>query len=386
MFYIFFCPSSFITVTVREVFTLAFRTSKFGLSGAGYSANSGKLFIDNSNDTLGKGDTDGSSSFSNRTITRDSNEFVALEALFHTGCLCNNATIPDSYLASSLVDKSASVIGTTGSTAPVLSGQPTELAILVASHKAQLGDTRTQYERVHEIPFSSERKFMEVQAYPINASHQHVCAAFVEAANDDDDNKNCMTFLKGMPENVIKECTTYCLPDGTIGQLSDDDKQYVLAEARKMASNALRVIAFAYGRTCTSTDNNNADEQQHQLTFAGLMGMEDPPRVGVRNCVLNLRRGGVNVLMITGDSKETAFAIAKRCGIVDTIDDDDDDAPTTTPSIEIGDNGISCMSGTEIDTLDPTTLTGTIRHVKVFYRVSPRHKLAIVRARKYSFF
>jgi P-type Ca2+ transporter type 2C len=374
-----------LVVTVREIFTLAYRTSTFGLTGAGYSAISGQLLHADKIGNYLVNDSD--TTFNNRTITKDSDEFVAIEALFHTGCLCNNATIPDSFVVSGFQNRSKLETHTNPMTATKLSGQPTEIAILVASHKAQLGNTRSYYQRVHEVPFSSERKYMKVQAFPINESNSHVCKAFdvVGTGNGSNNNNNCMTFLKGMPENVIKECTTYCLPDGTLEQLSEDDRRFVIAEARKMASNALRVIGFAYGRTILNGENDD-ESCQHQLTFAGLMGIEDPPRLGVPECVRNLRRGGIKVLMITGDSRETAVAIAKRCNIVD---DDGNEPPASiaetisTPTLECGDNGVTCMSGADIDSMNPTDLVATICNVSVFYRVSPRHKLAIVRACKF---
>jgi Ca2+-transporting ATPase len=129
------------------------------------------------------------------------------------------------------------------------------------------------------------------------------------------------------------------------------------------------------------------------MTFAGVIGMEDPPREGVLEAVSQLRTGGVNVLMVTGDSKETAVAIAKRCGIIGPVnanflsDSSNGDAdigegqPLSHNPIDDLEYGVTAaMSGEELDAFPPQTLAEAILGVKVFYRVAPRHKLALVRA------
>jgi Ca2+-transporting ATPase len=171
-----------------------------------------------------------------------------------------------------------------------------------------------------------------------------------------------------------------------------------------MAASGLRVIALAYGPDLS------------RLTFAGLVGMEDPPREGVADSVRQLRQGGVKCLMITGDAKETALAVAKRCGILGNNDHgvqvveaalpssgledlllstNNQNGTTTTvraplsgeTSLASGTSDIEfgsseAMSGAEIDEISEKHLADSIAGVKVFYRVSPRHKLTIVRACK----
>jgi Ca2+-transporting ATPase len=170
-------------------------------------------------------------------------------------------------------------------------------------------------------------------------------------------------------------------------------------------------LGMAYGASLT------------ELTFAGLVGMEDPPREGVAEAVLQLRRGGVKVIMVTGDSKETALAIARRCGILgpdhhlhhphashtffdnasllplghdndrmDDMDTDNDssddvvltsmlDQPTSHNPLDDLEFGAGlALSGEQLDSIPAHVLSESIMGVRVFYRVAPRHKLSLVRA------
>ena len=362
-------------MTIRTIFTLAYRNTRFGFTGVGYSSNTGNLVVFTDEQGL-----------NSQPITKHSKEFLVLEALFHTGCLCNNATLAES------VDLNLAE-GCPGS---AFSGQPTELALLVAADKACVGDARPQYHRVQEVPFNSDRKRMEVRARPVNGLH--ACDAF-EIVSSQSFNVSrspsvadgSMYYIKGMPEKVLGECSTYCLPNGAPEVLIEEDRVLALTQSRRMAATGLRVIALAYGQSLGS------------LTFAGLVGMEDPPREGVADSVYSLRRGGVKVMMVTGDSKETALAIAQRCGILGQVPgtpevefgelllspnsehalDDSSTSDTTSDLAEI-EFGVSskAMSGSEIDSISPANLADSIAGVKVFYRVAPRHKLSIVRARK----
>jgi P-type Ca2+ transporter type 2C len=274
-----------------------------------------------------------------------------------------------------------------GHTGAALSGQPTELALLVAAEKSNMGDARPQYHRVQEVPFTSDRKRMEVKARPVNGIH--VCEAFRRAVlhvrrSNMTSHDGSLYFVKGMTEKVLGECSTYCLPDGSTDSLLEENCDVVLAQSRRMAATGLRVIAVAYGPTLD------------QLTFAGLIGMEDPPREGVADCVLKLRRGGVKVMMVTGDSKETAVAIAHRCGILrdispqPTTSNELNDlllSPSSTssdptieesldpinhhegPDLEFG-SRYETLSGSEIDLLSTTNLSHILNGVKIFYRYS----------------
>ena len=271
-------------MTARAAFTLAFPNKKFGFSGVGYETTSGKLMT-------ASGGLSGSV-----PVKTQSEEFPSISALFNTACLCNNATAICN-LDSNIAD---------GRSGTEMSGQPTEIALLVGAEKAGVTDPRPQYHRIQEIPFSSERKRMEVKARPVSGNH--VCQAFaiaVSVANIPSNTRRrsidgSLYFVKGMPESVLSECETHTGPDGTPMPLDEDKRALVLSQSRRMAASGLRVLAMAYGPNLET------------LTFAGVVGMEDPPRDGVAESVWQLRHGGVRVMMVTGDSKETALAIARR--------------------------------------------------------------------------
>jgi Ca2+-transporting ATPase len=350
-------------MTVRAAFVLAFPDTKFGFTGVGYQPSSGQLIY--LNDDLSV--SEHGSGKSSRAIPIDSEEMTALGALLHTACLCNNANLIQS------VDSSVAE----GHTGGDLSGQPTELALLAAAAKAGIVDPRSQYHRLQEIPFTSERKRMEVRARPVGGVH--VCEAFTKAVEGQSSIfkarrmsvDGSLHFVKGMPEKVLGESESYVLPSGATAPLLEDERAKVLSQSRKMAASGLRVLALAFG------------EKLGHLTFAGVVGMEDPPRVGVVESVRQLRRSGVKVMMVTGDSKETALAIAQRCGILgDNYEGEGDHDLLLSPSGS-GDleSGVSqAMSGTEIDAIPPQSLPDSIVGIRVFYRVVPRHKLALVRA------
>jgi Ca2+-transporting ATPase len=149
-----------------------------------------------------------------------------------------------------------------------------------------------------------------------------------------------------------------------------------LAQSRRMAASGLRVLALGYGRSIG------------ELVFAGIVGMEDPPRHGVVESVRHLRAGGVKVMMLTGDAKETALAIAERCGIIGDHDIETEDQmevdhakrPHRVNSFDVELAASESLSGAELDEIPPQSLADSIAGVKVFYRVVPRHKLALVRA------
>lgn len=355
-------------MTSRSVFTLAFPRKRFAFTGVGYKTTGGKLMVADE-DTYAGGNT--------KDVTAASVEYIALSAVFSTACLCNNATV---------VADLDSDIGE-GHLGGAMSGQPTELALLIGSEKAEVADPRPQYHRTQEIPFSSERKRMEVRARPISGRHASVAfdvaldtGSSLKRATRRQSTDGSMYFVKGMPESILCECKTNVTATGAAVPLDEEGKALVLAQARQMASSGLRVLAMAYG---TSVE---------ELTFAGIVGMEDPPREGVAESVWQLRNGGVKVMMVTGDSRETAVAIAKRCGIMgnrtdsdmsrktfaslESVDSDTSDGGLS--DIEIGDS--ATMSGEDIDAIPPQNLAKNIADVKVFYRVAPKHKLAIVRA------
>mmetsp|Transcript_22516 Transcript_22516/g.62517 ORF Transcript_22516/g.62517 Transcript_22516/m.62517 type:complete len:1123 (-) Transcript_22516:1874-5242(-) len=367
-------------MTVRTVFCLAMPSHTFGFTGVGYDPSNGSLVhMEEDGPALKQPG-------SPRKVAPDSSEMQALSALFYTASLCNNATLTQSQ--------------ETGKGKQSLFGQPTELALLCATSKAGLVDPRPQYHRLQEIPFTSERKCMDVRARPIGG--HHACSAFTKALLDTTTQPATPTsaarrpsfdgslyFVKGMPEKILGECKTYTSADGSLKTLVEDDRTLTLAQSRRMAATGLRVLALAYGKSLGD------------LTFAGIVGMEDPPRAGVSDSVRHLREGGVKVMMVTGDSKETALAIAQRCGITGPVHSTggghvsrsqsssslidlqlpNDSSHSDVLDTEAGAGAVSeALSGEELDNIPTQNMAESIAGVKVFYRVVPRHKLAIVRA------
>lgn len=335
-------------MTVRSIFTLAFPKTKFTIDGVGYNTSNGSLLKSQENSEKSPGD--------HQKVEENSDEFRAIQTLFAVASICNNATIGS---------KGAGSIDTELS----MSGQPTELALLVGSAKVQIPDPRPQYHRLQEIPFTSDRKRMEVRARPVNGIH--ISNAFMHVIQTKNPSSDGSLYcVKGMPESILGDCNTYLTCDGTTMSLSENERRIVITQTRRMASSGLRVLAMGYGA--------NAND----LTFAGIVGMEDPPRRGVSEAVRQLQRGGVSIMMVTGDSKETAVAIAKKCGIIQSSSNElsfeGHNGDSSYYDSEVG-SGVA-LSGEELDAIPSTQLAESIIGIKVFYRVAPRHKLALVRA------
>jgi len=384
-------------MTARALYVPAFPRRKFALTGVGYDASNGKLVAAENEMANPKQLRIASSSHPLPPETKlhtasssplpppsshGSEEAIAVSALLQTACLCNNATIMST-------DRKTSTTGDAGSSGS-MSGQPTELALLIAAEKSMVADPRPQYHRIQEVPFTSERKRMEVRARPVSGKHD--CKAFAMASttsltNDNQSNSydptrapsrqvsndSSLYFVKGMPEKILDECEVHTGPDGSMVPFHEESRKMALSQSRRMAATGLRVLAMAYG---CGVD---------QLVFAGLVGMEDPPRDGVADSVWQLRKGGVKVMMVTGDSKETAMAIARRCGIIgnenefsEAVSDGHDSFQSFDGDVEVGTE--ITMSGVELESIPPRLLPDSISEVRIFYRVAPRHKLAIVRA------
>lgn len=242
--------------------------------------------------------------------------FPALTTLLETGVLCSTARIEqkrDEYQ---------------------VDGDPTEVAILVAAAKA--GVTRQTLLRantvVDEAPFDSKRKCMSVTVR--NASGQKLCC-------------------KGAPDMLLNRCTTICTPQG-VHRLGPAERREVESAMAQMAQSALRVLGFAVSDT--------PEQGEQNLCFLGLMGMQDPPRPEVKMAVRKCRSAGIKPVMITGDYRDTALAIARQTGIAGL--------------------GDSVLTGAELDAMSDEQLTKACMHTAVYARVTPAHKLRIVRAYK----
>ncbi|KAF7247723.1 Calcium-transporting ATPase type 2C member 1 [Varanus komodoensis] len=232
----------------------------------------------------------------------------SVSKIVEAGCVCNDAVIRNNTLM----------------------GKPTEGALIALAMKMGLDGIQQDYIRKAEYPFSSEQKWMAVKC--IHRTQQ---------------DKPEICFMKGAYEEVIRYCTTYNSKGHSL-PLSQQQRDLYQQEKASMGSAGLRVLALASG------------PELGQLCFLGLVGIIDPPRTGVKEAVTALITSGVMIKMITGDSQETAIAIANRLGLYS--------------------KNSQSVSGEEIDTLDIQQLSQIAPKVAVFYRASPRHKLKIVKS------
>jgi P-type Ca2+ transporter type 2C len=219
-----------------------------------------------------------------------------------------------------------------------LHGDPTETALIKAFFKDVnlLKSFVSNAKRIYDIPFDSSRKMMSVI---VREGTKEVC------------------YMKGAPERVIDKCS-HILENGTIKPLTTQKKKQVASYIEAMSNRALRCIAAAY----KESNLVKSESLENNLIFLGVAGSIDPPRVEVRDAVLKCKLAGIQPVMITGDHKNTALAIAKSINICNTDD--------------------QAMTGEEIETISDEDLMKKVKNVRVFARVSPHHKLRIVKAFK----
>jgi Ca2+-transporting ATPase len=246
------------------------------------------------------------------------------ELLLKIGTLCNNA-----QLRKKENDNSWEIFG-----------DPTEGALIVAADKANLGREELEevYPRVREIPFTSERKRMTT----LHKTPQNEVVAY----------------MKGAPETVLERCT-HILENGKEVKLTQAKINKVLQANEQLAGNALRVLSMAYKRLPSSSVEKYEDETiEEGLVFVGLQGMIDPPREEAVKANKTCQKAGIRTVMITGDHKLTAVAVAKEVGIFK--------------------EGDLVLTGTELDKLGDTEFEQEVERISVYARVSPEHKLRIV--------
>ncbi|OGP94040.1 MAG: ATPase [Deltaproteobacteria bacterium RBG_16_47_11] len=224
----------------------------------------------------------------------------------------------------------------------IIKGDPTEGALVVAAVKAGFHQTEMRLEnpRIEEIPFSSERKRM-------TTIHQMA------------DGKRT-AFMKGAPE-LILEKSSHILAGGNIRQLGDREKGEILKANEEMAQAALRVLGFAY-RECTEPVECSEEHLEHHMIFIGLAGMMDPPREEAIGATRVCKQVGIKPIMITGDHKLTAVAIAREIGIYK--------------------DGDSVLTGEELEKMPDEEFEKIVNKITVYARVSPMDKLKIVKAWK----
>ncbi len=223
-------------------------------------------------------------------------------------------------------------------------GDPTEGALITLAAKAGFltKDLSVKYPRIKEIPFDSSRKMM---------------TTFHESSPMDE----IVSVTKGAPDIIIQRCSQILL-DGNIVDFDDRLKKRALDQNIEFSKQALRVLAVSYKEYNRIPEDPSSETSEQDMIFVGLTGMIDPLRPEAKDAIELCKRAGINTIMVTGDYKETAYAIAKDLGLAD----DESQA----------------MMGNSIDSMSDEELKGVVKNTKVFARVSPEHKVRIVTALK----
>lgn len=226
-----------------------------------------------------------------------------------------------------------------------LAGDPTETALVsFYLHQDQpVQKFVNSHRRLAEIPFDSERKLMSTY-------------------NQMDDGQILMT-MKGAPDQLLERVTK--IQDGdNVRDITDDDKRLISVTNHDLATQALRVLAFAYRLVDTVPTELTSAAQEHDMIFVGLIGMIDPERPEVAQAVAEAKSAGIKSIMITGDHQDTAQAIAKRLGILGR-----------------GDNpGGKVINGAQLDEMSDDQFNREVADISVYARVAPEHKVRIVKA------
>lgn len=215
-------------------------------------------------------------------------------------------------------------------------GDPTEVALV--QFASDFGMPKSVLEkkkpRVDELPFDSVRKMMSTRHSKVETGVS-------------------LVYTKGAMDQILKRCS-YINIDGKERPITEKDLANIQKATETMAEDALRVLAFAYRKS--------PKIEEKDLVYAGMVGMVDPPRKEAKPAVATLKKAGITTVMITGDHKDTAYAIARELGIASDKN--------------------QCMSGEQIDACSPEELQEKVKTVRVFARVSPENKVSIVKAIK----
>lgn len=227
-------------------------------------------------------------------------------------------------------------------------GEPTEVALLIAAAKMKVFKDdllNSVFEIYDEIPFSSSKKYM---------------AVFVKLKADE---RRKFVFVKGAYDVVLNKCSK-CQTENSGKTVNFSEvKSFFDRKNEELAGKGMRVLSFAFGEVSNENGASNVFDE-NSLTFLGLAAMFDPPREQAKAAVKMCRRAGIKTVMITGDQKLTAIAIAKQVGIYREND--------------------VCVSGADLDKISDLELKDLIKNATIFARVSPQHKLRIVKAFKQS--
>jgi Ca2+-transporting ATPase len=234
-------------------------------------------------------------------------------------------------------------------------GDPTEAALLVLAEKAGMpaADLRQAWPRVAEIPFESERKRMTT----------------VHAGRDG----SVLAFVKGAPDVLVDRCVAWEV-GGRVEPFTPEVRAQILEANDRMASEALRVLGIACRRLGGVPATTSSDTLEVDLTFLGLVGMIDPPRDEAREAIRTCREAGIRTVMITGDHKLTAAAVAQELGLLTGNGSDSGHPDTDAP--------LGVLEGRDLDRLSEADLAKMVNGIAVYARVSPEHKMKIVAAWK----
>lgn len=251
--------------------------------------------------------------FNGEVVSDTGKDIKVLDQLMKTAALCNDAKINDEEVI----------------------GDPTEGALVVLAAKAGYDqeDMNTQYPRLSEFPFDSDRKLMSTK-HQIDGQY--------------------LMFTKGAPDVALSRCSQIAI-NGEVRAITDEDRERILAKNRAYAEEALRVLGYTYKEV--TADSDLMDEEE-ELVFAGLSCMIDPPREEAKEAVKLCKKAGIRVVMITGDHITTASAIATELGIIESAD--------------------QALEGVKINDYDDDAFKEKVKETSVFARVSPEHKVRIV--------
>jgi Ca2+-transporting ATPase len=237
-------------------------------------------------------------------------------------------------------------------------GDPTEAALLVMAEKAGMpaADLRQEWPRVAEIPFESERKRMST----------------VHTGRDG----SVLVFVKGAPDLLVDRCVAWERA-GRAEPLTPEARAAILETNDHMASEALRVLGIAFRRLdgVPTAASPSPDTLEADLTFLGLVGMIDPPRDEARMAIRACREAGIRTVMITGDHKLTAMAVARELELPTEGNGNRDDPRSADAPLRV-------LEGRDLDRLSEADLARMVTKVSVYARVSPEHKMKIVGAWK----
>jgi len=222
-------------------------------------------------------------------------------------------------------------------------GEPTECALVNDAYKAGMSKDvlKGEYPRVGEAPFDSSRKMM-------STVHANPQGGFIQ-------------FTKGAPDEVLKCCTKAYI-DGKIAAMDDKVKYTILAANKEMADQALRVLCSAYRVYDEKPASNEPADLEQDMVYLGLSGMIDPIRPEVKDAIVECNSAGIRAIMITGDHKDTAVAIANQLGILG--------------------EGQQAITGAQLNEMSDEQLNENIEKYSVYARVQPEHKVRIVSAWK----